>query len=68
MEQEDVQFLVEAFVCINSVSVDKRKEWRSNENNLIRIVELHNKYGSDVVDAKTQQIKEVFDGDLSKPN
>jgi hypothetical protein len=46
------------YVCVNSV--EKRKEWRSSEENLLKIVELHNKYGSDVVDAKTQDIKELF--------
>ena len=60
MNKEDVQFLIDMFVCINDVN--KRKEWRNNEGNLIKIVELHNKYGSNVVDAKTQQIKELFHG------
>jgi hypothetical protein len=60
MEKVDVQFLIEMFVCVNSV--DKRTEWRSNKDNLMRIVDLHNKYGTDAVDAKTQQIKELFHG------
>jgi hypothetical protein len=60
MEKADVQFLIDMYICINSV--DKRKEWRSNEDNLMRIVEVNNKYGWRVVDAKTQQIKELFHG------
>ena len=58
MKQEDVLFLIDMYVCVNSV--EKRKEWRSSEENLLKIVELHNKYGLDVVDAKTQDIKELF--------
>ena len=58
MKQEDVLFLIDMFICVNSV--EKRKKWRSSEENLLKIVELHNKYGSDVVDAKTQDIKELF--------
>jgi hypothetical protein len=58
MTQEDIEFLMEAFVCINNV--DKRKEWRCKEENISRLIDLHEKYGSDVVDAKTQQIKELL--------
>jgi hypothetical protein len=66
MEQNDVLFLIDAFVCINSV--DKRKEWRCKEENLSRLIELHDKYGTDVVDAKTQEIRGMFNGDTSKSN
>ena len=58
MDKEGVEFLINIYICINSV--DKRKEWRCNEDNQHKLIALHNKYGWKVVDAKTQQIKELF--------
>jgi len=60
MKEEDVQFLFDAIICINSA--DKRKEWRVKEENVSRLIELTDTYGGDVVDAKIQQIKEVLNG------
>ena len=66
MDKEDVEFLMNAYICINDVN--KRKEWRCKEENLSRLIELHEKQGSDVVDAKTQEIKGVLNVEQSKCN
>jgi hypothetical protein len=63
MEQQDVEFLFNAFIGINNADMSKRKEWRLKEENLSRLIELHDKYGSDVVDAKTQEIKQLMIGE-----
>jgi hypothetical protein len=58
MKREDVEFLFNAFICVTDA--DKRKEWRCKEENLAKLIELHETYGTDVVDAKTQEIKELM--------
>jgi hypothetical protein len=57
MTNEDIQFLKNAIICVNSV--DKRKEWRVNEGNIMKLVELSEQYGWEVVDKKIQEIKEL---------
>jgi hypothetical protein len=54
MKEEDVQFLFDAIININS------NEWRVKEENVSRLIELTDTYGGEVVDAKIQQIKEVL--------
>lgn len=60
MEKEDVEFLFNTFIGINNADMSKRKEWRCNEDNQHKLIELHNKYGWKVVDAKTQEIKQLM--------
>jgi len=57
MTNSDIEFLTNAIICVNDV--DKRKEWRVNEGNIMKLVELSEKYGWEVVDKKIQEIKEL---------
>jgi hypothetical protein len=57
MTNSDIEFLKNAIICVNDV--DKRKEWRVNEGNLMKLVELSEQYGWEVVDKKIQEIKEL---------
>ena len=57
MTNSDIEFLKNAIICVNSV--DKRKEWRVNEGNIMKLVELSEQYGWEVVDQKIQEIKEL---------
>jgi hypothetical protein len=57
MTNSDIEFLKNAIICVNSI--DKRKEWRVNEANIMKLVELSEQYGWEVVDQKIQEIKEM---------
>jgi hypothetical protein len=56
MKEEDVLFLTNAIVMVNT------KEFRIKEENVAKLIELADTYGIDVLDAKIQQIKEILNG------
>jgi hypothetical protein len=55
MTEEDIAFIKDMVVSCNDV--EKRKEWRIKEENLQGLIDLHDKYGGDVVWDKIQELK-----------
>ena len=58
MTEDDIQFLMEAIVCVTN---NDRKDWLCKEESLPKLIDLASKYGGDVVCEKIQQIKGIYD-------
>jgi hypothetical protein len=57
MNEEDIQFLMEAVINMGKAH---NHAWGIKEENLAKILDLIDAYGSDVVDAYIQQIKDLL--------
>jgi hypothetical protein len=58
MTEDDIQFLMDAIVCVTN---NNRKNWLCKEDSLHKLIDLASKYGGEVVYEKIQQIKGIYD-------
>jgi hypothetical protein len=58
MTEDDIQFLMEAIVCVTN---NNQKNWLCKEDSLHKLIDLASKYGGEVIHEKIQQIKGIYD-------